>query len=77
MASSEEKREQEDALMVSIKGLLAKVRERIRRPIRGQDMAEYVLILAAIGIAGYTAYVGLEGGIQGLITNVTTILKSA
>ncbi|HXZ87193.1 MAG TPA: hypothetical protein VEF07_01400 [Candidatus Binataceae bacterium] len=40
-------------------------------------MTEYVLILAAIAVAGYTAYVGLEGGINGLITSVVTTLASA
>ncbi len=48
---------------------------RSRRP--GQTMTEYVLILAAVAIAGYAAYVALEGGINDLITTVTTALKSA
>ena len=43
---------------------------------RGQTMTEYVLILAPIAVAGYTAYVGLEGGINGLITSVVTTLAS-
>jgi Flp pilus assembly pilin Flp len=36
-----------------------------------------VLIIAAIAVAGYTAYVGLEGGINNIISNVTNTLKSA
>lgn len=48
---------------------------RARRP--GQTMTEYVLILAAVAIAGYAAYVALEGGINDLITTVTTALKAA
>jgi Flp pilus assembly pilin Flp len=43
----------------------------------GQTMTEYVLIIAAIAVAGYTAYLGLEGGIQGIITSVTTTLSAA
>ena len=37
---------------------------RVRESKKGQTMTEYVLILAAIAVAGYTAYVGLEGGDQ-------------
>jgi Flp pilus assembly pilin Flp len=44
---------------------------------KGQTMTEYVLIVAAIAVAGYTAYVGLEGGINTIITNVTNTLKGA
>jgi Flp pilus assembly pilin Flp len=39
-------------------------------------MTEYVLILAAIAVAGYAAYVSLEGGINTLISSVTTTLSS-
>ena len=49
----------------------------IRESSRGQTMTEYVLIIAAIAIAGYTAYVGLEGGINGIIANVTATLSAA
>ncbi len=42
----------------------------------GQTMTEYVLILAAIAVAGYAAYVSLEGGINTLIASVTTALSS-
>jgi Flp pilus assembly pilin Flp len=44
---------------------------------KGQTMTEYVLIIAAIAVAGYTAYVGLEGGINGIIANVTATLSAA
>ena len=37
-------------------------------------MTEYVLIIAAIAIAGYIAYQGLEGGINTIIANVTATL---
>ena len=43
----------------------------------GQTMTEYVLIIAAIAVAGYTAYVGLEGGINTIITSVTATLSGA
>lgn len=44
---------------------------------KGQTMTEYVLIVAAIAVAGYVAYEGLEGGINAIITNVTNTLKGA
>ena len=47
---------------------------RVRESKKGQTMAEYVLIIAAIAVAGYVAYQGLEGGINTIITNVTTTL---
>ena len=62
-----------EAIMDSIKTTY----RRLREWSRGQTMTEYVLILAAIAVAGYTAYVGLEGGINTLITSVTTTLKGA
>jgi hypothetical protein len=40
-------------------------------------MTEYVLIVAAIAAAGYVAYKGLEGGINTLVSGVTTTLKGA
>jgi len=43
----------------------------------GQTMTEYVLIIAAIAVAGYIAYQGLEGGINAIITNVTATLQAA
>jgi Flp pilus assembly pilin Flp len=47
------------------------------RESKGQTMTEYVLIIAAIAVAGYVAYQGLEGGINTIITNVTNTLKGA
>ena len=44
---------------------------------RGQTMTEYVLIIAAIAVAGYVAYQGLEVGINGIIAKVTTSLSAA
>ena len=49
----------------------------LRESKAGQTMTEYVLIIAAIAVAGYIAYQGLEGGINTIITNVTTTLKGA
>jgi Flp pilus assembly pilin Flp len=43
----------------------------------GQTMTEYVLIIAAIAVAGYVAYQGLEVGINGIIAKVTTSLSAA
>jgi len=63
----------EEYLMNYINKLIVKVRESKK----GQTMTEYVLIIAAIAVAGYTAYVGLEGGINNIISNVTNTLKSA
>ncbi len=50
---------------------------RVRESKTGQTMTEYVLIIAAIAVAGYIAYEGLEGGINTIIANVTATLKSA
>ena len=50
---------------------------RARESRKGQTMTEYVLIIAAIAVAGYTAYVGLEGGINGIIANVTATPAAA
>ena len=49
----------------------------VRESKQGQTMTEYVLIIAAIAVAGYIAYQGLEGGINTIISNVTTTLKGA
>ncbi|HYL59000.1 MAG TPA: hypothetical protein VEU51_09025 [Candidatus Acidoferrales bacterium] len=56
---------------------LNKLLVRILESKKGQTMTEYVLIIAAIAVAGYTAYLGLEGGIQAIITSVTATLKAA
>ena len=50
---------------------------RVRENQAGQTMTEYVLIIAAIAVAGYIAYQGLEGGINTIISNVTTTLSGA
>ena len=49
----------------------------IRESRLGQTMTEYVLIIAAIAVAGYIAYQGLEGGINTIISNVTATLEGA
>jgi Flp pilus assembly pilin Flp len=48
-----------------------------KRNQSGQTMTEYVLIIAAIAVAGYIAYEGLETGINGLIVKVTASLNGA
>ena len=50
---------------------------RVRESKSGQTMTEYVLIIAAIAVAGYIAYQGLEGGINTIIATVTTTLTGA
>ncbi len=50
---------------------------RVRESQKGQTMTEYVLIIAAIAVAGYVADEGLRGGINTIITNVTAILAAA
>ena len=60
--------------------LITRICSRIvetKRTHRGQTMTEYVLIIAAIAVAGYVAYQGLETGINGIITTVTTSLNAA
>jgi Flp pilus assembly pilin Flp len=52
-------------------------RSRVRESQPGQTMTEYVLIIAAIAVAGYIAYQGLEGGINSIIANVTSTLSGA
>jgi Flp pilus assembly pilin Flp len=59
--------------MKSLKRFVARVRENQT----GQTMTEYVLIIAAIAVAGYIAYQGLEGGINTIIANVTATLSGA
>jgi Flp pilus assembly pilin Flp len=54
-----------------------KLISRCRGSQSGQTMTEYVLIIAAIAVAGYIAYQGLEGGINTIISNVTTTLSGA
>jgi Flp pilus assembly pilin Flp len=54
-----------------------KLMVRVRESKSGQTMTEYVLIIAAIAVAGYIAYQGLEGGINTIISNVTATLKGA
>ena len=54
-----------------------KLMVRVRESKTGQTMTEYVLIIAAIAVAGYIAYQGLEGGINAIITNVTATLSAA
>jgi len=57
--------------------LITKLFVRVRESRKGQTMTEYVLIIAAIAVAGYTAYQGLEGGINSITTSVTSTLKGA
>jgi Flp pilus assembly pilin Flp len=54
-----------------------KLAVRLSESRQGQTMTEYVLIIAAIAVAGYIAYQGLEGGINTIITSVTTTLSGA
>jgi Flp pilus assembly pilin Flp len=63
----------EEKQVSRLSGILVSIRENRK----GQTMTEYVLIIAAIAVAGYTAYVGLEGGINTIITSVTATLKGA
>ena len=56
--------------------MLVRLSESKRRQ-SGQTMVEYVLIVAAIAVAGYIAYQGLETGINGVITKVTASLNAA
>jgi len=57
--------------------LINKLVVGIRESRKGQTMTEYVLIIAAIAVAGYIAYQGLEGGINAIIANVTATLSAA
>ena len=57
--------------------LINKLVVGVRGSQTGQTMTEYVLIIAAIAVAGYLAYQGLEGGINTIITNVTATLSAA
>ena len=56
--------------------MMVRLTESKRRQA-GQTMTEYVLIVAAIAVAGYIAYQGLETGINGVITKVTGSLNAA
>ena len=67
--------------MNAIEKFTAESRKQLRRTLRAsapaQTMTEYVLIIAAIAVAGYVAYQGLEGGIASIITSVTNSLNAA
>ena len=62
--------------MKSLNRLMIRLIES-RRNQAGQTMTEYVLIVAAIAVAGYIAYQGLEVGINGIIAKVTASLNAA
>ena len=62
--------------MTFVTKLCARLTEA-QRAGSGQTMTEYVLIIAAIAVAGYVAYQGLEVGINGIIAKVTTSLSAA
>ena len=47
--------------------IATKILVGVRASPEGQTMTEYVLIIAAIAVAGYIAYQGLEGGINSII----------
>jgi Flp pilus assembly pilin Flp len=59
-----------------LRKMMVRLTESKRRQA-GQTMTEYVLIVAAIAVAGYIAYQGLETGINGVITKVTGSLNAA
>jgi Flp pilus assembly pilin Flp len=64
--------------MKYVNQLVGRVRESQKgQTQKGQTMTEYVLIIAAIAVAGYIAYQGLEGGINSIIANVTATLSGA
>jgi Flp pilus assembly pilin Flp len=63
-------------LMSSLIRIYSRIVET-KRSQHGQTMTEYVLIVAAIAVAGYVAYQGLETGINGIITKVTGSLNAA
>lgn len=57
-------------------GIYSRIIE-MRHSHYGQTMTEYVLIVAAIAVAGYVAYQGLEVGINGILAKVTASLNAA
>jgi Flp pilus assembly pilin Flp len=65
-----------ETLMTFLTQIYSRIVEASRNQ-RGQTMTEYVLIIAAIAVAGYVAYQGLEVGINGIISKVTGSLSAA
>ncbi len=53
---------------------LTKLIVKVREKRKGQTMTEYVLILAAVAVAGMTAYTLLGGSITSQISAVTSSL---
>ena len=53
------------------------VRETALRRIRGQTMTEYALVLAAVAVAVYGAYVVLGNSVSSLASGVDSTLTNA
>jgi Flp pilus assembly pilin Flp len=53
--------------------MLARIRARFAHE-EGQTMAEYAVVLAVITVATVAVFTALSGGIQGAISNATSVL---
>jgi Flp pilus assembly pilin Flp len=63
--------------MKSITKTFIRARESVIRKLRGQTMTEYTLILAAIAVAVYGAYLALGNNISSLANGVDSTLTNA
>ena len=57
--------------------VVVKVRERLVHAYRAQTMTEYTLVLAAVAVAVYGAYVVLGNSIGSLASGVDSVLTNA
>lgn len=63
--------------MESVTKLFVRARESVVRSARGQTMTEYTLVLTAVAVAVYGAYLALGNNIGSLASGVDSTLTNA
>jgi Flp pilus assembly pilin Flp len=63
--------------MESVTKLIVRARESVVRNTRGQTMTEYTLVVAAVAVAVFGAYMALGNNIATLASGVDSTLTNA